>query len=156
MKRHTTRNDIKTKRRRMLSHPAPFDRYLLFAYFGQPTFFRSASGRSAAFLAAGGRASPLGTSQISTRRFLASLASTSLPLRSLGASVDTVQEVGRNSVSCTVPTHTPLMREWSSAVQVPLPPLRTPAVLSTRSLSSDRPLPLGPSLASTWPTRTTS
>src|SRR2546421_6828668 len=55
--------------------------YLLFSYFGQPTFFRSASDRSAAFLAAGGRANPLGTSQISTRRFLASFASTSLPLR---------------------------------------------------------------------------
>src|SRR5258708_34994787 len=142
----------------MLSHPAPFDRYLLFAYFGQPTFFRSASGRSAAFLAAGGRASPLGTSQISTLRFLASFASTSLPLRSFGASVDTVQEVGMNSVSCTVPTHSPLMREWSSAVQVPLPPLTTPAVLSTRFLSSDpafAPLPLGASFAPTWPTITT-
>ena len=37
---------------------------------------------------------PLGTSQISTRRFLASLTSTSAPLRSLGAAVDTAQEVG--------------------------------------------------------------
>ena len=43
----------------------------LLAYFGQPIFFRSASGSSLASRAAAGRAMPLGTSQISTRRFLA-------------------------------------------------------------------------------------
>src|SRR5437868_10132937 len=58
------------------------------AYFGQPILFRSASGRSLASRAAAGKLRPLGTSQISTRRFLASLASWIVePLRSFGAVV---------------------------------------------------------------------
>src|SRR5579864_3615724 len=109
-------------------------------YFGQPIFFRSASGSSLASRATGGSDMPFGTSQISTRRFLASLASNSAPLRSLGGVVDMEQEAGSDSVSCVAPTQTPWMRERSSDVQVPLPPLRTAAVCSTRSRS--RPLPL--------------
>src|SRR5580704_2226326 len=103
---------------------------------------------------------PLGTSQISTRRFLeASVLSMAAPLRSLGAVVDTAQEVGKDGVSCVAPIHLPLMRDGSSELQVPPPPLSTAAVWSTRFLSRSRPrrdLPLGASLESMWPTRTTS
>src|SRR5271156_3099608 len=102
-------------------------------YFGQPIFFSSASGSSLASRAAGGNGIPFGTSQISTRRFLASPASTAAPLRSLGAVVEMLQEVGRASVSCVAPTQTPLIRETSSDVQVPPPPLNIAATLSTRS-----------------------
>jgi hypothetical protein len=82
-----------------------------FAYFGQPILVKSASGNSLASRAAAGNVMPLGTSQISTRRFLASLASIVAPLRSLGAVVDTLHEAGNDSVSCVAPTVAPLMRE---------------------------------------------
>src|SRR5580692_11340933 len=111
----------------------------LTSYLGQPIFLRSAAGSSVALCAAAGRAKPLGTSQISTRRFLeASVSSIAAPLRSLGAVVDTAQEVGTDGVSCVAPTELPLIRDGSSELQVPPPPLSTPAVLSTRSWSRPR------------------
>src|SRR5579871_3547235 len=130
----------------------PTLRILPLDYFGQPIRVSSASGRSLASRAASGSGMPFGTSQISTRRFLASPASTAAPLRSLGAVVDTVHDVASDSVCCVEPTQTPLMRERSSELQVPEPPLRTPAVWRTRlrsrlRLRVDR--PLGSSLAST-------
>src|SRR5271170_4531375 len=101
----------------------------LTSYFGQPIFLRSAAGSSVALCAAAGRAKPLGTSQISTRRFLeVSVSSIAAPLRSLGAVVDTAQDVGTEGASCVVPIQLPLMRETSRVLQVPLPPLNTAAV----------------------------
>ena len=98
-------------------------------YLGQPILFISASGRSRASRAAAGNDMPLGTNQISTRRFLAALASSmAAPRRSFGAVVEIVHDVGKDSDSCVAPTQLPLMREASSDVQVPVPPLRTAAV----------------------------
>ncbi len=98
-------------------------------YFGQPILFISASGRSRASRAAAGNGMPLGTSQISTRRFLASLVSEmAAPRRSVGAVAEIVHDVGNDSVSWVAPTQLPLMREASNAEQVPVPPLSTAAV----------------------------
>src|ERR1700733_6565977 len=78
-------------------------------YLGQPILFSSASGRSRASRAAAGRAMPLGTNQISTRRFLAASVSwMAAPRRSRGAVVDIVHDVGKDSDSCVAPTQLPL------------------------------------------------